>query len=225
MNTKNLSLSSNVLLVYIMITFVIIIWSFLKPILLKKGTQNSLDKMIRLVNFFWLIPIKMYVILNVLLALIKLLKEIFGLVFVKIKNKEFSSDLLFFLNFGSVICLIIYVLKPKLLPLIILFYIVFGIAFATSLATLFQNSLKTNESVFPFVFSKKVEEIRKIFDTLNEEISFLEHIWLIFVSIFYIGIFLFLFGSVVFSIIPLSYFIAFIYTFKIPTVGEVKSIG
>lgn len=214
---------SYALLFYIIITIGFMIWAFYK-----QYTPNNSNKMIRLFNFFWLIPIKINIILSVILALIKLFKVLFGVIFVKLKDKEFPSAFLFFLNYGIVFCLILYTLLPKSLYLIIIFYLMFGVAFV-AVDVLFGllgiSYKKGNEMLFPFKFTKKIEDFIKTFQPNDDDnkMSPIEGLFVGIIFAIYIFFFLLFIGSIILSIIPLSYFIAFVYTFKIPTSSEVDS--
>lgn len=218
---------SYALLFYIIITFFFMILAFLRPYFDDTATPNNSDKLIRLFNFFWLIPIKINIILSVILALIKLFKVLFGVIFVKLKDKKFPLFFSYFLNYGIAVCLIVYILKPESWKLIIIFYLMVGLSFVV-LDIIFRaigiSYKKKNETLFPFKFTKKIEDMIKSFQPNDDnKMSPIELLFIGIIFAIYIFFFILFIGSIILSIIPLSYFVAFIYTFKIPTSSVVNS--
>lgn len=209
------------LLTYIILTIMIIIWAFLKQLLWNKGTPNDINKFFRLVNFLWLPPLKIYIILVTIVAIIELFKNLFGVVFVKKKDEEFPPAFLFFLNYGIVFCLILYALFPNMKYLIIIFGIATG--FITSIPVgAKKNTDKVITTLFPFQLSEIAKPVYNQYEKMNgsKDSHVIEIIWLIIVSFIVIFILILSIIGALILIIILSYFIVFIYTFKIPNISQ-----
>lgn len=211
--------SNAILLTYLVITVFIIIWAFFKKFWFKNGPPNNANKMIRLINFFWWKPTKIYIILNVMLALILLFTKMFSILFTKIKDKHFPALFSILLNYGVLFSLLLYTVFPKFI------YIIIGIYFVMILtAGLFNiNSNNENESIFPYKLTNHGKRITDLLSDFSETDNFVLQIFYLFVASFYILLFVLFIFSVALSIIPLSYFIVFIYTFQIPVIPEMNS--
>lgn len=217
------------LLIYVTLTILIMIWAFLKNAIMDKGTPNDTDKFFRLVNFLWLPPLKIYIILNTMVAIIELFKQLFGIVFVKNKNEEFPPAFLFFLNYGIIFCLILYALFPKMIYIIIIFAVV--VSFMVGIIPIIMTELglmpikkKTNkkETIFPFQLSKIAKTVYNQFEKMknSSESHVIEIIWLIvIIAIVFLILYLSVIGILIMIILS-SYFVVFVYTFRIPMIPK-----
>lgn len=234
MNTENIQkeierIPHYALLIYVTLSIFIIIWGFLRKAIWNKGTSNGAGKLFRLVNFLWLPPLKIYIILNTLVAIIELFKQLFGLVFVKNKNEEFPPAFLFFLNYGIIFCLILYALFPKILYIIIIGFIVIGFLVGmvpimmTELGLMsIKNKPSKKESIFPFQLSKLTKILYDQYEKMNNssDSHIIEIIWLIIVIAIVLFILVLSVIGIAIIIILSSYFVVFVYTFRIPTTNE-----
>ena len=123
---------------YIFFTIIIILFALIKG----RTTLNAL-KLIRLLNFFFVIPCKIFGIFFGFYMYLELLTKMFFMIFQK-TNKSFPSIMLFVLNYGIIMVLCVYALfGQELFSLFIMFAV-----FSFVLSALFSRPL--NYSVFPY---------------------------------------------------------------------------
>lgn len=113
-------LYKNVILIYIVITFFIMIWS-----LCFNKSPLGLLKIFRLISFFWFKPLKLLIIFFSLFIVYDSLKRIFFMLFEKTNHK--ISDYYYHGSFMGGIILLIYSLYNELLIFIIIFMILFAL--------------------------------------------------------------------------------------------------
>jgi len=113
-------LYKNVILIYIVITFFIMIWS-----LCFNKSPLGLLKIFRLISFFWFKPLKLVIIFYSLFIVYDSLKRIFFMLFEKTNHK--ISDYYYHGSFMGGIILLIYSLYNELLIFIIIFMILFAL--------------------------------------------------------------------------------------------------
>lgn len=134
----------NYLTLYIFLTIIIIGIS-----IIKKRTNNDSQKIIRLTNFFWVIPAKIFAIIYGFYVFMDFMSKIFFMIFEK-NNDMFPPILLFFLNYGLFMALFVYALfGQELITLFIIFFIVSSLisyALSKSLGySLFPYKIKKND--------------------------------------------------------------------------------
>ena len=181
----------NYLGLYIFLTFIIISVS-----IIKKRTKNDSQKIIRLANFFWIIPAKIFAILYGISLFLQGIQKLFFTVLKKSPNKHFPPFVSFFLNYGIFAVLFVYALfGQEIITLFIIFIVI------TSLIS-YSLGVSSGYSLFPY-------EIKKIASSGDGDIwVFLN--WLVVILILIAYIILLMLIS-----IPIAYIIAFIYRYNL----------
>lgn len=184
-------LGSNYLSIYIFLTSLIMVIAFIK-----KRTQNDAQKVIRLANFFWVIPAKIFIILYGISMFLEGIKALFFTLFKPIQGARFPPLVSMILNYGIVALLFIYALfGQELITLFIIFIVITSIIAYSMGRTL-------GYSLFPY-------EFKQLAGSNDTDIwTVLKWLWNIFLMICYI-VFLMIIT------IPISYVIAFIYRYDL----------
>lgn len=181
----------NYLGIYIFLTTLIIVVAFFK-----KRTLNDAQKVIRLANFFWVIPAKIFIILYGISMFLEGIKTLFFTLFQQKSGAQFPPFVSFFLNYGVIALLFVYALfGQELITLFIIFIVV------SSLIS-YSLGISLGYSLFPY-------EFKQLAGSNDTDIwAVLKWLWNIFLVMCYI-VFLMIIT------IPISYIIAFIYRYDL----------
>jgi len=194
----------NYLGIYIFLTSLIMSFAFFK-----KRTLNDAQKVIRLANFFWVIPAKIFIILYGISMFLEGIKKLFFTLFKPTPGAQFPPLVSIFLNYGIVALLFVYALfGQELITLFIIFIVI------TSIIS-YSIGRSLGYSLFPY-------EFKQLAASDDSDIwTFLKWLWNIFLMICYI-VFLMIIT------IPISYVIAFIYRYDLvedmPAIPEMPKL-